>query len=335
MREDYSDRRRRPGSRFPHDHARSRAYRWSEDGLGGVCDDHQTLCLAFAFWNGRDPILKERIFGLTGNEGNHGEDAKEYWWYLDSTPDALVDALALPLPARPSSPTRELVGREPPARPARPRVRAARHRRLRRRPLLGDHRRLRQGRRPTTSCIRLRGPQRRARRGDARTCCRRCGSATPGRGGIDDRRPTHRRRRTARSSPSTTTLGRMVLVGDGQPEPLFCENETNAARLWGVDGAAVPEGRHRRPRRPRRAPPSTPTARGTKAALCYRLTVAAGAATRDPPAPVARRRRRLDAGWDARSWPTGAPRPTSSTPRSHPPAPPPTRRWSCARPSPG
>ena len=71
---------------FPHDHARSRAYRWNEDGLGGICDDRQTLCFALAFWNGRDPILKERIFGLTGPEGNHGEDAKEYWWYLDSTP---------------------------------------------------------------------------------------------------------------------------------------------------------------------------------------------------------------------------------------------------------
>ena len=71
---------------LPHDHARSRAYRWSEDGLGGICDESQRLCFAWAFWNGRDPILKERIFGLTGNEGNHGEDAKEYWWYLDSTP---------------------------------------------------------------------------------------------------------------------------------------------------------------------------------------------------------------------------------------------------------
>ena len=73
-------------SYFPHDQARSRAYRWSEDGLGGICDDRQLLCLAFALWNGRDPILKERIFGLTGPEGNHGEDAKEYWWYLDCTP---------------------------------------------------------------------------------------------------------------------------------------------------------------------------------------------------------------------------------------------------------
>jgi len=73
---------------FPHDHARSRAYRWSEDGLAGICDLEQRLCLALAFWNGRDPILKERIFGLTGNEGNHGEDAKEYWWYVDGTPTA-------------------------------------------------------------------------------------------------------------------------------------------------------------------------------------------------------------------------------------------------------
>jgi mannosylglycerate hydrolase MGH1-like protein len=71
---------------FPHDHARSRTYRWNEDGLAGICDDRQSLCFALAFWNGRDPILKERIFGLTGPQGNHGEDAKEYWWYLDSTP---------------------------------------------------------------------------------------------------------------------------------------------------------------------------------------------------------------------------------------------------------
>ncbi|MGI5241870.1 MGH1-like glycoside hydrolase domain-containing protein [Dactylosporangium sp. CA-139066] len=71
---------------FPHDHARSRAYRWSEDGLGGICDASQRLCFALALWNGQDPILKERIFGLTGNEGNHGEDAKEYWWYLDAVP---------------------------------------------------------------------------------------------------------------------------------------------------------------------------------------------------------------------------------------------------------
>ena len=71
---------------FPHDHARSRAYRWNEDGIAGISDRHQYMCFAMALWNERDPILKERLFGLTGNEGNHGEDVKEYYFYLDSTP---------------------------------------------------------------------------------------------------------------------------------------------------------------------------------------------------------------------------------------------------------
>src|SRR5258705_5553241 len=71
---------------FPHDHAGSRAYRWNEDGIAGISDRHQNICFALALWNGHDPILKERIFGLTGNEGNHGEDVKEYYFYLDSTP---------------------------------------------------------------------------------------------------------------------------------------------------------------------------------------------------------------------------------------------------------
>src|SRR3989337_2169458 len=71
---------------FPHDHARSRAYRWGEDGLAGFSDDKQYLCFALALWNGKDPIIKERLFGLTNSEGNHGEDVKECYFYLDSTP---------------------------------------------------------------------------------------------------------------------------------------------------------------------------------------------------------------------------------------------------------
>ncbi len=71
---------------FPHDHARSKAYRWGEDGIGGICDRRQFLCFALAMWNGHDPILKERLFGLTCHEGNHGEDVKEYYFFLDSTP---------------------------------------------------------------------------------------------------------------------------------------------------------------------------------------------------------------------------------------------------------
>ncbi|MBC7928483.1 MAG: glucosidase, partial [Bryobacteraceae bacterium] len=85
VREDYS----KHGTAWeylPHDHARSVAYRWNEDGIAGISDRHQRICFSIALWNGRDPILKERLFGLTGNEGNHGEDVKENYYYLDSTP---------------------------------------------------------------------------------------------------------------------------------------------------------------------------------------------------------------------------------------------------------
>ncbi|BAU15232.1 hypothetical protein LEP3755_57890 [Leptolyngbya sp. NIES-3755] len=85
VREDYSS-DGNAWNYFPHDHARSRAYRWGEDGLGGITDNHNLLCFALALWNGKDPILKERLYGLTNSEGNHGEDVKEYYFYLDSTP---------------------------------------------------------------------------------------------------------------------------------------------------------------------------------------------------------------------------------------------------------
>src|SRR5262244_2119484 len=85
VREDYSE-NGDAWNYFSHDQARSRAYRWGEDGLAGISDDRQYLCFALALWNGKDPILKERMFGLTNSEGNHGEDVKEYYFYLDSTP---------------------------------------------------------------------------------------------------------------------------------------------------------------------------------------------------------------------------------------------------------
>jgi len=85
VREDYSA-NGEPWTYLTHDQARSRAYRWGEDGLLGVSDNHQRLCFALALWNGRDPILKERLFGLSGYEGNHGEDVKEVYYYLDATP---------------------------------------------------------------------------------------------------------------------------------------------------------------------------------------------------------------------------------------------------------
>src|SRR6266540_2364506 len=85
VREDYSD-NGDAWDYFTHDQARSRAYRWGEDGLAGISDDQQRLCFALALWNGKDPILKERLFGLTNSEANHGEDVKELYYYLDATP---------------------------------------------------------------------------------------------------------------------------------------------------------------------------------------------------------------------------------------------------------
>src|SRR5215510_11717947 len=85
VREDYSE-QGTAWDYLSHDHSRSRAYRWGEDGIAGFSDHHQRLCLSLALWNGRDPILKERLFGLTNAEGNHGEDCKELYYYLDATP---------------------------------------------------------------------------------------------------------------------------------------------------------------------------------------------------------------------------------------------------------
>ncbi|MCU7855778.1 MAG: glucosidase, partial [Candidatus Thiodiazotropha sp. (ex Lucinoma borealis)] len=85
VREDYSP-NGTSWEHFDHDQARSRAYRWNEDGLGGISDEKQRLCFGLALWNGNDPILKERAFGLTGNQGNRGEDVKEYYFYTDALP---------------------------------------------------------------------------------------------------------------------------------------------------------------------------------------------------------------------------------------------------------
>ena len=130
VREDYSE-NGDAWNFFTHDQARSRAYRWGEDGIAGISDDKQRLCFALALWNGKDPILKERLFGLTNSEGNHGEDVKEYYFYLDSTPTHSYMKCLYKYPqaafpyARPGDD-------EPRAQPRGDGVRAARHRRLQR-----------------------------------------------------------------------------------------------------------------------------------------------------------------------------------------------------------
>ena len=142
VREDYS----KDGNAwdyFTHDQSRSRAYRWGEDGLAGISDDKQRLCFALALWNGRDPILKERLFGLTNSEGNHGEDVKEYYFYLDSTPTHSYMKYLYKYPQQRVSLPRP-GGNQPAALARRDGVRAARHRHLQRGPLLRCVRRVRQ-----------------------------------------------------------------------------------------------------------------------------------------------------------------------------------------------
>ena len=144
VREDYS-----PGGTaweyFPHDHARSRAYRWGEDGIAGISDAEQLVCLSLALWNGADPILKERLFGLTNAEGNHGEDVKEHYFYLDATPTHSYLKMLYKYPQR-AFPYADLVAENAPPRHRRAGVRAAGHRRVRRGPLLRCIRRVRAGR---------------------------------------------------------------------------------------------------------------------------------------------------------------------------------------------
>ncbi|MCK7501842.1 MAG: hypothetical protein MZW92_76475 [Comamonadaceae bacterium] len=267
---------------FTHDQARSRAYRWGEDGLAGICDDQQRLCFALALWNGRDPILKERLFGLTNSEGNHGEDVKEYYFYLDSHADPLVHEVPLQVPAARSSPTRDLVETNRGAVARGARVRAARHRASSTTTATSTSSSSTPRTAPEDVLIRITrrttaGPRRRRC-----TCCRRSGSATPGRWGEGERDAVAARggagRRT--SAPRTPSSGEYWLHCDGAPELLFTENETQrAAPVRGSPNAApyvkdaLPRatsshGQHGRGESRR--------ATGTKAAAHYVLDVAAG-----------------------------------------------------------
>ncbi len=253
VREDYSP----DGTAWeylPHDHARSRAYRWNEDGLGGICDRHQEICLALALWNGRDPILKERLFGLTGNEGNHGEDVKEYYFYLDSTPTHSYMRMLYKYPQA-AFPYAGAGRREPPARPRRARIRADRHRRLRRRPLLRRVRRVRQGRRGRPADADHRR-QPRTGGGAARTCCRRSGSATPGRGattaGADGSQARPAVQGCAAIAARDQAL-RPALALRRRRSRRCCSPRTRPTRApVRRRRAALRQGRHRRGRRPRR-----------------------------------------------------------------------------------
>ena len=271
VREDYSE-NGNAWDYFSHDQARSRAYRWGEDGLAGISDDKQHLCFALALWNGKDPILKERLFGLTNAEGNHGEDVKEYYFYLDSTPthSYMKYLYKYPQAAFPyGTPRRD----QQEARPRRVRVRADRHGRLRPEPLLRCVRRVRQGDRPRTCWSGSRSTTAAPSRPTC-TSCRRCGSATSGPGTA---RPIGRRfsrlppRRPAVVVKATHAgrRGALPVLRRRCPAPVHRERDEHAANLRRPKPLAVRQGRHQQLRRPRsgaerstrrrRAPRSRPT----------------------------------------------------------------------------
>jgi hypothetical protein len=271
VREDYSEHGTAWDS-FPHDHARSRVYRWNEDGLAGICDDSQCLCLAFAFWNGRDPILKERIFGLTGNQGNHGEDAKEYWFYEDCTPTHswMRWRYFYPQAEFPYAQLVEENGR-----------RGAHD---------SEFELLDTGVFDEDRYWDITVDYAKAAADDivARVTVRNAGpdSATlhvlptlwfrnTWAWGLDDRKPSISLVDGALVTDHHAQSS-MRLTGDGSPEFLFCDNETNSHRLWSVDGEPYPKDAIN-DRVVQGAETTNPAEVGTKAALWYELDVAAGA----------------------------------------------------------
>jgi hypothetical protein len=274
VREDYSE-DGNAWDHFTHEQSRSRAYRWGEDGLGGICDDRQLLCFALALWNERDPILKERAFGLTNGEGNHGEDVKEYYFYVDSTPTHSYMKYLYKYPQG-EFPYRDLVE-----------TNRGRSREEFEYELLDtgvfDHDRYfdvfveyaKEG--PEDVLIRItahnRGPEAARLRLLPTLWFRNTWSW-----GEDARKPSLREAGLGVIAASHHELGDYRLHCDGGPELLFTENETNAQRLWGQPNASpyVKDAFHAYVISGR-GEAVNPARAGTKAAAHYALEVPAGA----------------------------------------------------------
>ncbi len=244
MREDYSP-HGTAWDYFPHDHARSRAYRWNEDGLAGISDRHQKICFALALWNEHDPILKERLFGLTGSEGNHGEDVKEYYFYLDSTPTHSFMRYLYKYPQA-AFPYARLVDENRRRGRARAGVRAGRHRHLRRPAATSTSSSNTRKRSPDDILIRIivenRGPEPAPIRVLPTVWFRNTWSWDTG-----EPRPALSAGADL-GDASTVVLqepqyGERWLYCDGAPELLFTENDTNAARLFGQAPRRLLQGR--------------------------------------------------------------------------------------------
>jgi hypothetical protein len=263
---------------FPHDHARSRAYRWNEDGLAGICDDQQRFCFALAMWNGRDPILKERIFGVGGNEGNHGEDAKEYWWYLDSTPTHSFMRWRYHYPQG-EFPYAELAGVNRDRGRGQPEyelVDTGAFAEKRYWAVTVDYAKAA----PDDMCVLItvdnRGPDEETLHLLPTLWFRNTWAwGLPGRGDP----PTIVGEGT-RLLAEHQRLGRLVLTGGTvngvEPQPLACDNETNAQRLWGLPNRSRYPKDGINDHLVNGAETVNPDRTGTKAALHYTLTVPAG-----------------------------------------------------------
>jgi hypothetical protein len=260
---------------FPHDHARSRAYRWNEDGLAGICDDRQALCFALALWNGRDPILKERIFGLTGNQGNHGEDAKEYWFYLDSTPTHswMRWRYMYPQAEFPYAHLVEENARRSRSDPEYELLDTGIFEGDRYWEITTDYAKADPEDILIKISVRNAGPET-AEIDVVPTLWFRNTWAW----GLDDRTPSIRVQGGGMLAEHHD-LGRRTLHSDGSPEFLFCDNETNTERLWGLGG---------RSRFPKDgindhivhgAATVNPEHQGTKAAFHHHLSVGPGQTT--------------------------------------------------------
>jgi hypothetical protein len=272
VREDYSE-HGTAWDYFPHDHARSRAYRWNDDGMAGVCDDRQTFCFALALWNGRDPILKERMFGLGGDGGNHGEDAKEYWWYEDSTPTHSWMSWRYHYPQQ-AFPYDELVavnGRRSRDEPEFELVDTGVFDEDRFWAVTVDYAKAS----PRDLCIEItvanRGPERATLHVLPTLWFRNTwswgqpGRPVPSLSGARGRLVGEHR-----------SLGHLELVGDGSPEPLLCDNETNAQRLWGLPGTSNYPKDGINDHIVAGSSTVNPANVGTKGALHYEITLNAG-----------------------------------------------------------
>lgn len=262
---------------FPHDHARSRAYRWNEDGMAGFCDLDQNWCLSLALWNGVDPILKERMFGLAGPEGNHGEDVKEYWWYTDATPTHSWNSWRYHYPQA-RFPYEDLVATNASRDRTEPEYElldtgvfdAARYW-----VVTVDY--AKEGPHDLLMHITVEnaGPETATLRVLPTLWFRNTWSW----GDPDVVRPVLEARDvpTGHVLATSPRVGALHLTGEGDPRALFCDNETNVRRLFGESGG---------PAFPKDAindfvvtgaPRVNPAMRGTKVALDYEVSVEPGA----------------------------------------------------------